>query len=116
MSETNSVSPLLRQRAMIEDMAARKLNPHTQRSHVYSCKPGSPPGSSARPIRQCPTRCGDFQLYLIESGASICKLRNRIATGVGFLFRRSRCVSPRSGGRGLAHQAGAAEAAASAEP
>jgi hypothetical protein len=23
---------------MIEDMAARKLNPHTQRSHVYSCK------------------------------------------------------------------------------
>ena len=23
---------------MIEDMAARKLNPHTQRSHIYSCK------------------------------------------------------------------------------
>ena len=36
MSETNSVSPL-RQR-MIEDMAARKLNPHTQRSHISSCK------------------------------------------------------------------------------
>jgi integrase/recombinase XerD len=36
MSETNTVSPL-RQR-MIEDMAARKLNPHTQRSHIYSCK------------------------------------------------------------------------------
>jgi hypothetical protein len=36
MSETNTVSPL-RQR-MIEDMAARKLNPHTQRSHLYSCK------------------------------------------------------------------------------
>jgi hypothetical protein len=33
MSETNTVSPL-RQR-MIEDMAARKLNPHTQRS-VFS--------------------------------------------------------------------------------
>ncbi len=30
------VSPL-RQR-MIEDMAARKLNPHTQRSHIQSCK------------------------------------------------------------------------------
>jgi hypothetical protein len=29
MSETNTVSPL-RQR-MLEDMAARKLNPHTQR-------------------------------------------------------------------------------------
>jgi hypothetical protein len=36
MSETNTVSPL-RQR-MIEDMAARKLNPNTQRSHIYSCK------------------------------------------------------------------------------
>jgi hypothetical protein len=36
MSDTNTVSPL-RQR-MIEDMAARKLNPHTQRGHIYSCK------------------------------------------------------------------------------
>ena len=36
MSETNTVSPL-RQR-MMEDMAARKLDPHTQRSHIYSCK------------------------------------------------------------------------------
>ena len=34
MSETNTVSPL-RQR-MIEDMAARKLNSHTQRSHISS--------------------------------------------------------------------------------
>ena len=34
MSETNTVRPL-RQR-MIEDMAARKLNPHTQRSHISS--------------------------------------------------------------------------------
>ena len=32
MSKTDTVSPL-RQR-MIEDMAARKLNPHTQRSHI----------------------------------------------------------------------------------
>jgi Phage integrase, N-terminal SAM-like domain len=36
MSETNTVSPL-RQR-MIEDIAARKLNPHTQRGHINSCK------------------------------------------------------------------------------
>jgi integrase/recombinase XerD len=36
MSETNTVSPL-RQR-MLEDMAARKLNPHTQRSHIACCK------------------------------------------------------------------------------
>ncbi len=36
MSKTDTVSPL-RQR-MIEDTAARKLNPHTQRSHISSCK------------------------------------------------------------------------------
>jgi integrase/recombinase XerD len=36
MSETNTVSPL--RQHMIEDMAARKLNPHTQRSHIHSCK------------------------------------------------------------------------------
>ena len=36
MSETNTVSPL--RQHMIEDMAARKLNPHTQRSYIHSCK------------------------------------------------------------------------------
>ena len=36
MTTPTTVSPL-RQR-MIEDMAARKLNPHTQRSHIQSCK------------------------------------------------------------------------------
>jgi len=35
MSDTNTVSPL--RLRMIEDMAARKLNPHTQRGHIYSC-------------------------------------------------------------------------------
>jgi len=35
MSETTPVSPL-RQR-MIEDMAARKLNPNTRRGHIQSC-------------------------------------------------------------------------------
>ena len=83
MSETNSVSPL-RQR-MIEDMAARKLNPHTQRSHIYSCKrfatwlKRSPDTATPDEVRQ-------FQLHLIESGTSICN-RNRIMTGVRFLFR-----------------------------
>ena len=33
---TDSVSPL-RQR-MIEDMTARKLGAHSQRSHIHSCK------------------------------------------------------------------------------
>ena len=36
MSTDITVSPL-RQR-MVEDMAARKLGPHSQRSHIYSCK------------------------------------------------------------------------------
>ena len=83
MSETNTVSPL-RQR-MLEDMAARKLNPHTQRSHVYSCKRLAawlkrPPDTAT------PDEVRRFQLYLVESGASICN-RNRIMTGVRFLFR-----------------------------
>ena len=83
MSETNTLGPL-RQR-MIEDMAARKLNPHTQRSHIYSCKrftawlKRSPDTATADEVRR-------FQLHLIESGASICN-RNRIVTGVRFLFR-----------------------------
>src|SRR5262245_44042390 len=82
MSETNTVSPL-RQR-MIEDMAARKLNPHTQRSHIFSCKrfaawlDRSPDTATADEVRR-------FQLYLVES-TSICN-RNRIMTGVRFLFR-----------------------------
>jgi integrase/recombinase XerD len=83
MSETNTVSPL-RQR-MMEDMAARKLNPNTQRGHIYSCKrfaawlKRSPGTATPDEVRQ-------FQLYLIESGTSICN-RNRIMTGVRFLFR-----------------------------
>ena len=70
---------------MIEDMAARKLNPHTQRGHIHSCKrfavwlKRSPDTATADEVRQ-------FQLYLIESGMSICN-RNRIMTGVRFLFR-----------------------------
>ena len=83
MSETNTVSPL-RQR-MIEDMAARKLNPHTQRSHISSCKrftvwlKRSPDTATADEVRR-------FQLHLVEDGASICN-RNQIMTGVRFLFR-----------------------------
>ena len=69
---------------MIEDMAARKLNPHTQRSHIYSCKrfaawlKRSPDTATADEVRR-------FQLHLIEK-TSICN-RNRIMTGVRFLFR-----------------------------
>jgi site-specific recombinase XerD len=80
---TRSISPL-RQR-MIEDMNARQLGPHTQRSHIYSCErfaaflKRSPDTAIAEDVR-----C--FQLHLMESGASISN-RNRIMTGVKFLLR-----------------------------
>jgi site-specific recombinase XerD len=70
---------------MIEDMQARKLGPHSQRSHIYSCKrfaaflKRSPESATREDIRQ-------FQLHLAETGTSICN-RNRIMTGVRFLFR-----------------------------
>src|SRR3954464_8028912 len=98
MSETNTVSPL-RQR-MIEDMAARKLNPHTQRSHIYSCKRFAA-WLKRSPDTATPDEMRRFQLYLIESGASICN--------------RKHAASPRSGGRGVAPQ-GTTEAAAGSEP
>ena len=80
---TDAISPL-RQR-MIEDMSARKLNPHTQRIHISSCKrfaaylKRSPDTATADEIRL-------FQLHLTETGASICN-RNRIMTGHRFFFR-----------------------------
>jgi len=80
---TDTVSPL-RQR-MIEDMNARKLGAHSQRSHIYSCKrfaaflKRSPDTATLEDIRQ-------FQLHLAETGMSICN-RNRIMTGVKFLLR-----------------------------
>ena len=83
MSKTNTVSPL-RQR-MIEDMTARKLNPHTQRSHISSCKRFAA-WLKRSPDTATPDEVRRFQLHLIESGASICN-RNRIMTGVRFLFR-----------------------------
>jgi len=70
---------------MIEDMAARKLGPRSQRSHIESCKrfaaflKRSPDTATADDIRL-------FQLHLIEAGLSIIN-RNRIMTGVKFLFR-----------------------------
>src|SRR4030081_1704355 len=83
MSDTTTVSPL-RQR-MIEDMAARKLNPHAQRSHIQSCKRFAA-WLKRSPDTATPDEVRLFQLYLVESGTSICN-RNRIMTGVRFLFR-----------------------------
>ena len=83
MSETNTVSPL--RQHMIEDMAARKLNPHTQRSYIHSCKRFAA-WLKRSPDTATPDEVRRFQLYLIESGTSICN-RNRIMTRVRFLFR-----------------------------
>jgi site-specific recombinase XerD len=80
---TEAITPL-RQR-MIEDMNSRKLGPHSQRSHIYSCKQftsflkRSPETATREDIRL-------FQLHLADTGMSICN-RNRIMTGVRFLFR-----------------------------
>ena len=80
---TDAVTPL-RQR-MIEDMNARKLGAHSQRSHISSCKRFAaflkrPPDTAT------PDDVRRFQLHLAETGMSICN-RNRIMTGVKFLFR-----------------------------
>jgi len=83
MSKTNTVSPL-RQR-MIEDMAGRKLNPQTQRGHIYSCKRFAA-WLKRSPDTATPDEVRRFQFHLIDSGTSICN-RNRIMTGVRFLFR-----------------------------
>src|SRR5271168_3006690 len=80
---TDSVSPL-RQR-MIEDMNARKLCAGTQRGHIHGCKrfaaflKRSPDTATAEDIRR-------FQLHLSETTTSISN-RNRIMTGLRFLFR-----------------------------
>ena len=83
MSDTNTVSPL-RQR-MIEDMAARKLKHLHATQFIYSCKRFSA-WLKRSPDTATPDEVRRFQLHLIESGASICN-RNRIMTGVRFLFR-----------------------------
>ena len=80
---TTTISPL-RQR-LIEDMNARKLGRHSQRSHIYSCQRFAA-YLKRSPDTATPDEVRLFQLHLIEGGASICN-RNRIMTGVRFLFR-----------------------------
>ena len=109
MSQTNTVSPL--RQHMIEDMAARKLNPHTQRSYIHSCKRFAA-WLKRSPGTATPDEVRRFQLHLIESGASICN-RNRIMTGVRFLFRVT--LRRHDLAAEVAPQ-GAREAAAGAEP
>jgi integrase/recombinase XerD len=70
---------------MIDDMNSRKRGAHAQRSHIHSCKRSaaflkrSPETATREDLRQ-------FQLHLAGMGMSVCN-RNRIMTGVRFLFR-----------------------------
>ncbi len=85
MNIQNDTPATALRRRMTEDVAARNLGPHSQRNYLNSCARlaaflgRSPDTATADDIRR-------FQLVLIESGASICS-RNRIMTGVRFLFR-----------------------------
>src|SRR5579864_3566488 len=80
---TDAITPL-RQR-MIEDMNARKLGAHSQRSHISCCKRFAA-FLKRSPDTAMPDDVRRFQLYLAETGMSICN-RNRIMTGVKFLLR-----------------------------
>ena len=109
---TDTVSPL-RQR-MIEDMNARKLGAHSQKSHIDSCKrfaaflKRSPETATREDIRS-------FQLHLADTGVSICT-RNCTMTGLRFLFRvtlrRLDLSHPRAAEDPAGHERGRDEAAA----
>jgi len=70
---------------MIADMSARTLGPASQTSHLRACKRfaawlrRSPDTATADDVKH-------FQLYLMETGTSICT-RNQTMTGIKFLFR-----------------------------
>src|SRR6202140_1907267 len=80
---TDAATPL--RPRMIEDMNARKLGAHPQRSHIYSCRRFAA-FLKRSPDMAAPDDVRRFQLHLAETGMSICN-RNRIMTGVKFLFR-----------------------------
>jgi integrase/recombinase XerD len=74
----------LRQR-MIDDMKSRNLGAASQKFHGRACKRFAA-WLGRSPETATPDDVKDFQHHLIESGASSCN-RNRIMTGVKFLFR-----------------------------
>ncbi len=85
MNIQNDTPATALRRRMTEDMVARNLGPHSRRNYLNSCARlaaflgRSPDTATADDIRR-------FQLFLIETGASIVG-RNRIMTGVKFLLR-----------------------------
>jgi len=83
MTNQKSITPL-RQR-MLDDMRMRKLRPGTQRAYMHAVKQlakflkRSPDTATAEDLR-------DFQLYLVDSGATPAMLNNLI-TGLKFFYR-----------------------------
>jgi hypothetical protein len=83
MTQNKSISPL-RQR-MLDDMRMRKLKPGTQKAYVHAVRQLAkflkrpPDTATAEDLR-------DFQLYLVDSGATAAMLNNLI-TGLKFFYR-----------------------------
>src|SRR5438477_7172332 len=79
---TTTISPL--RLRMIEDMNARKLGPHSQRSHIYSCRrlaaflKRSPDTATADDLRR-------FQLHMVDTGTSPTTI-NGTLSGLKFFF------------------------------
>ena len=96
---------------------ARKLNPHTQlHSRVYSCK------RFAAWLKRSPDTATPDEVRRAISAVSSSRAvrasvtRNRIMTGVRFLFRVTLRIAPHDLAAEVWHIKEAAEAAASAEP
>ncbi len=85
MNIQNHASTRSLRHRMIDDMKARNLGPASQTFHVRACKRFAA-WLGRSPETATPDDVKDFQRHLIDSGASICN-RNRIMTGVTFLFR-----------------------------
>ena len=83
MTQNKSISPL-RQR-MLDDMRMRQLKAGTQKAYIHAVKQlarflgRSPDTATAEELR-------DFQLYLVDAGATASMLNNLI-TGLRFFFR-----------------------------
>jgi len=83
MTSSKSITPL-RQR-MLDDMRMRKLAPQTQKAYIHAVKrlakflKRSPDTATAEELR-------DFQLHLVDAGATPAMLNNLI-TGLKFFFR-----------------------------
>lgn len=89
MTNKKSISPL--RARMLEDMRMRRLSPATQNAYIGAVKQlaaflkRSPDTATAEDLR-------DFQLHLVDAGATPAMLNNRL-TGLKFFFRHTVAAS-----------------------